>query len=167
VIPVEQITLPKPTGVEYDPYSPDVWITQVGPPPGIRVWHENLDGSATFEVFIPLPADSDPGAASRLQAVARKRSRSRSASGLPTDSRRVWRRLAAGRLVRMVNFKRLSDRAKKVVDKRGGMDSLKEDAGELRDIARGKGTLKDKAKAAGEAVKEPGAKREEEAPPKE
>jgi hypothetical protein len=57
----------------------------------------------------------------------------------------------------MVNFKRLTDQAKKVVDKRGGMDSLKEDAGELRDIAKGKGSLKDKAKAAGKAVKDPGA----------
>jgi hypothetical protein len=58
----------------------------------------------------------------------------------------------------MVNLRRLSDRAKKVVDKRGGMDSLKEDAAELRDIAKGKGSLKDKAKAAGTAVKDPGAK---------
>jgi hypothetical protein len=58
----------------------------------------------------------------------------------------------------MVNFKRLTDQAKKVVDKRGGMDSLKEDASELRDIAKGKGSLKDKAKAAGKAVKDPGAK---------
>jgi hypothetical protein len=58
----------------------------------------------------------------------------------------------------MVNFKRLTDQAKKVVDKRGGMDSLKEDASELRDIAKGKGSLKDKAKAAGNAVKDPGAK---------
>ena len=58
----------------------------------------------------------------------------------------------------MVNFKRLSEQAKKVVDKRGGMDSVKVDAGELRDIAKGKGSLKDKAKAAGEAVKDPGAK---------
>ena len=58
----------------------------------------------------------------------------------------------------MINFKRLSDQAKKVVDKRGGMDSLKEDAEELRDIAKGKGSLSDKAKAAGEAVKDPGAK---------
>jgi hypothetical protein len=58
----------------------------------------------------------------------------------------------------MVNFKRLGDRAKKVVDKRGGMDSLKEDAAELQKIAKGKGSLKDKAKAAGKAVKDPGAK---------
>ena len=58
----------------------------------------------------------------------------------------------------MVNFKRLADKAKDVVDKRGGMDSLKEDAEELRSIAKGKGSLKDKATAAGKAVKDPGAK---------
>ncbi len=58
----------------------------------------------------------------------------------------------------MVNFKRLADRAKDVVDKRGGMDSLKKDASELGDIAKGKGSLKDKARAAGKAVKDPGAK---------
>jgi hypothetical protein len=65
----------------------------------------------------------------------------------------------------MVNFKRLTDRAKKVTDKRGGMDSLKEDAGELKDIAKGQGSIKDKAKAAGKAIKDPGAKAEEETPP--
>jgi hypothetical protein len=58
----------------------------------------------------------------------------------------------------MVNLKRFADQAKKMVDKRGGMDSLKEDASELRDIAKGKGSVKDKAKAAGKAVKDPGAK---------
>ena len=58
----------------------------------------------------------------------------------------------------MVNFKKLTDKAKDVVDKRGGMDSLKEDAAELRSIAKGKGSLKDKAAAAGKAVKDPGAK---------
>ena len=57
----------------------------------------------------------------------------------------------------MVNFKRLADQAKRTIDKRGGMDSLKEDAEELRGIAKGKGSLKDKAKAAGKAVKDPGA----------
>ncbi len=57
----------------------------------------------------------------------------------------------------MVNFKRLTDKAKDVVEKRGGVDSLKEDAQELRDVAKGKGSLKDKAKAATDAVKEPGA----------
>ena len=58
----------------------------------------------------------------------------------------------------MVNFKKLTDKAKDVVDKRGGMDSLKEDAEELRSIAKGKGSFADKAKEAGKAVKDPGAK---------
>jgi hypothetical protein len=58
----------------------------------------------------------------------------------------------------MVNLKRFADRAKKVVDKRGGVDSVKEDASELRGIAKGEGSLKDKAKAAGKAIKDPGAK---------
>jgi hypothetical protein len=56
----------------------------------------------------------------------------------------------------MVNFRRLADQAKKIVDKRGGTDALKEDADELKDIATGKGSVKDKAKAAGEAIKDPG-----------
>ena len=56
----------------------------------------------------------------------------------------------------MVNFRRIADRAKKIVDKRGGTDSLKEDAEEVKDIAGGEGSMKDKAKAAGQAIKEPG-----------
>ena len=48
-------------------------------------------------------------------------------------------------------------RATKVVDDRGGTGALKEDAEELRDVARGKGSLGDKAKAAAEALKDPGA----------
>jgi hypothetical protein len=58
----------------------------------------------------------------------------------------------------MINFKRLSDQAKKIVDKRGGTDALKQDAEELRGIAKGKGSLTDKAKEAGKAIKDPGAK---------
>ena len=58
----------------------------------------------------------------------------------------------------MVNFKKLTDRAKGVVDKRGGTDSLKEDFGELKNIAKGEGTLKEKAKRAAGAVKDPGKK---------
>ena len=56
----------------------------------------------------------------------------------------------------MVDFKRITDRAKDLVDKRGGSGSLKEDAGELRDIAKGPGSFKDKAKAAVDAIKDPG-----------
>jgi hypothetical protein len=65
----------------------------------------------------------------------------------------------------MVNFRRLTDQAKKIVDKRGGTDSLKEDAEELKGIARGEGSLKDKAKAAGQAIKDPGAPGEEKPQP--
>ena len=61
----------------------------------------------------------------------------------------------------MVNFRQLADRAKKMVDKRGGTDALKEDAEEVKDIARGEGSMKDKAKAAGEAIKDPGKPGEE------
>jgi hypothetical protein len=57
-----------------------------------------------------------------------------------------------------MDFKRLSQQAKRLIDKRGGSKSLKEDADELRDIARGQGSLSDKAKAAADAIKEPGAK---------
>lgn len=55
-----------------------------------------------------------------------------------------------------MNFGRLAERAKQLVGRRGGTESLKEDAEELRDIARGEGSLSDKAKEAVEAVKEPG-----------
>ncbi len=58
----------------------------------------------------------------------------------------------------MVDFKKLSDRAKDLVEKRGGTESLKQDAAELREIAKGQGTLSDKAKAAAAALKETGAK---------
>jgi hypothetical protein len=56
----------------------------------------------------------------------------------------------------MVNLRRLTDQAKKIVAKRGGTDALKGDAEELTDVAKGEGSLKDKAKAAADAVKEPG-----------
>jgi hypothetical protein len=55
-----------------------------------------------------------------------------------------------------VDLKRIGDKARELVDKRGGTDSLKEDAAELREIARGEGSLADKAKAAVEAIKDPG-----------
>ncbi|HEX6585633.1 MAG TPA: hypothetical protein VF052_02680 [Solirubrobacterales bacterium] len=64
----------------------------------------------------------------------------------------------------MVNLRRLTDRAKKVVEKRGGTDALKEDADELKDIAKGQGSLQEKAKAAGRALKDSGAADEEKKP---
>jgi hypothetical protein len=57
----------------------------------------------------------------------------------------------------MVDFKKLTDKAKDLVDKRGGTDALKEDAVELKDIATGEGSLADKAKAAAEVLKDAGA----------
>ena len=56
-----------------------------------------------------------------------------------------------------MKLNQLFKRAKKVVDDRGGTDSLKQDAQELADIAKGRGSTGDKAKAAAEALKDPGA----------
>ena len=59
----------------------------------------------------------------------------------------------------MVNFKNLSNianKAKDAVEKRGGTDSLKRDAEELKGIAKGPGSISDKAKAAVSAIKDPG-----------
>jgi hypothetical protein len=55
-----------------------------------------------------------------------------------------------------MDLKSLFNKGKKVVDERGGVDSLKEDAAELAAIAKQKGSLPDKAKEAAAAVKEPG-----------
>ena len=55
-----------------------------------------------------------------------------------------------------MDLKRITDRAKDLVDKRGGTDSVKEDAEELKQIAKGEGSLADKAKAAVAAIKDPG-----------
>jgi hypothetical protein len=59
----------------------------------------------------------------------------------------------------MVSFRNLStlaNKAKEVVESRGGADALKQDAAELRSIAKGSGSLTDKARAAAEALKRPG-----------
>jgi hypothetical protein len=56
-----------------------------------------------------------------------------------------------------MDLRGLTDKAKELVQKRGGTDSLKEDAEELKNIAEGPGSATDKAKAAASAIKEPGA----------
>jgi hypothetical protein len=56
-----------------------------------------------------------------------------------------------------MDFKSLQGRAKQLIDKRGGTQSLKADAEELRDIAKGHGSVTDKAKRAGEALWDRGA----------
>jgi hypothetical protein len=63
-----------------------------------------------------------------------------------------------------MDLKRLFNKGKKIVDDRGGVDSLKEDAGELTHIAKGKGSLADKAKGAAAAIKDPGAPGEDQKP---
>jgi hypothetical protein len=54
-----------------------------------------------------------------------------------------------------VNLKRLADKAKQTIDARGGTERLKQDAERLKGIATGPGTAKEKAKAGGEALKQP------------
>jgi hypothetical protein len=56
-----------------------------------------------------------------------------------------------------MGLKDLTDKAKQMVDRRGGTDSVKEDAEELKDVARGDGSTTDKAKEAADALREPGA----------
>ena len=58
-----------------------------------------------------------------------------------------------------MDLDKLADEAKHLVDERGGMDSLKEDAEELKDIVEGDGSLVDKAKEAAEAIKDPAHRR--------
>jgi len=64
-----------------------------------------------------------------------------------------------------MDLKKLGQQAKNLVDKRGGSENLKEDADELKDIAKSKGSFADKAKAAVAAIKEPGAEEHEAAAP--
>jgi hypothetical protein len=57
-----------------------------------------------------------------------------------------------------MDLKKLAAKAKDTIDKRGGVESLKADAEELKKVAKGEGSLTDKAKKAAKAIKEPGAK---------
>jgi len=56
-----------------------------------------------------------------------------------------------------MDLKKLTDSVKHVVQERGGMPALKEDAHELMDIAKGDESLSEKAKEAAGAIKDPGA----------
>ena len=56
-----------------------------------------------------------------------------------------------------MNLKGLFNKGKKIIDERGGVESLKADAQEVAKIAKGKGSLSDKAKEAAAAIKDPGA----------
>jgi hypothetical protein len=56
-----------------------------------------------------------------------------------------------------MDLSRLTSKAKDVFAKRGGTEAAKRDAEELKGIARGKGSLTDKAKQGFDALKDPGA----------
>jgi len=58
-----------------------------------------------------------------------------------------------------MDFGKLAGKAKKLVEQRGGVDALKADAMQLKDIAAGDGGLAAKAQAAASALKDPGAAR--------
>ncbi len=55
-----------------------------------------------------------------------------------------------------MRYHRMARIAKQAIDKRGGVQALKQDMQEAADAAKSKGTLKEKAKAAAEALKQPG-----------
>ncbi len=55
-----------------------------------------------------------------------------------------------------MKLSRLTQMAKDAIDRRGGVDALKQDLQEAKDAARGPGSLTDKAKAAAGAFKQPG-----------
>ncbi|MDX6647467.1 MAG: hypothetical protein QOK40_3194 [Miltoncostaeaceae bacterium] len=50
---------------------------------------------------------------------------------------------------------RLAGVAKKLIDKRGGTDRLKQDVEELKTIARSEGTLEEKARRAAQRLRQP------------
>jgi hypothetical protein len=56
-----------------------------------------------------------------------------------------------------MNWKAMADKAKQTFQQRGGSEAAKQDAEELRDIAKGQGSITDKAKEAAAAIREPGA----------
>lgn len=64
-----------------------------------------------------------------------------------------------------MNFKKLTDQAKAAIDKRGGTEALKGDLAGLKDVAQGEGTLKEKARAAADGLKQPGGRPAGDAPP--
>jgi hypothetical protein len=58
----------------------------------------------------------------------------------------------------MAGFNRLADKAREIFNTRGGTEAAKGDLQELKDIHARGGSMSDKAKAAVDALKEPGMK---------
>ena len=56
----------------------------------------------------------------------------------------------------MAGFSTLANRAREIFNKRGGSDAAKGDLQELKDIHARGGSMSDKAKAAVDALKDPG-----------
>ena len=63
-----------------------------------------------------------------------------------------------------MRYQRIARIAKEAIDKRGGVEALKQDMQGVADAAKGKGSLKEKAKAAAEALKQPGSATHPDAP---
>jgi hypothetical protein len=63
-----------------------------------------------------------------------------------------------------MDLSRLTSKAKELFTRRGGTEAAKEDAQELKDIARSDASIGDKAKEGFEALKDPGAPGEERRP---
>ena len=55
-----------------------------------------------------------------------------------------------------MDFKKIRKQAEQAVEKRGGTASLKGDLAEIKAIAKSKGSTSEKAKAAANALKNPG-----------
>jgi hypothetical protein len=67
----------------------------------------------------------------------------------------------------MAGLSGLANKAKEIFNKRGGTEAAKEDLQELKDIHARGGSMSDKAKAAADALKDPGAKGPERSAPRE
>ena len=63
-----------------------------------------------------------------------------------------------------MDLSRLTSKAKELFTRRGGTEAAKEDAQEIKDIARSDASIGDKAKEGFEALKDPGAPGEERRP---
>jgi hypothetical protein len=63
-----------------------------------------------------------------------------------------------------MRYQRIARIAKEAIDKRGGVEALKQDMQGVAEAAKGKGSLKEKAKAAAEALKQPGSATHPDAP---
>jgi general stress protein YciG len=61
-------------------------------------------------------------------------------------------------VIEMAGFSSLANKAREMFNKRGGTEAAKEDLQELKDIHARGGSMSDKAKAAVDALKEPGLK---------